>query len=82
MSGYIEMTRLLPVIDYAQGVDGTWRRNALLELKAPVCVICNAPLPAGRVDRRYCSSACRQRAHRNRNGAAGLRLQRPLARGA
>ena len=30
------------------------------------CLICAAPLP-GRADRRYCSPACRQAAHRRRS---------------
>ena len=33
---------------------------------ARVCAGCGRALPGGRADRRYCSSACRQRAHRAR----------------
>lgn len=29
-----------------------------------LCALCEGDLPRGRSDRRYCSNACRQRAHR------------------
>jgi hypothetical protein len=50
--------------------DALWRRQAL-HLPVPsgavkLCCSCNAALPAGRSDRATCSSACRQRAYRER----------------
>ncbi len=36
------------------------------------CASCGRPLTGGRADRLYCSSACRQRAHRMRLGRGPL----------
>ena len=50
--------------------DALYRRQALqlaARFGAPAgCHTCNAPLPIGRSDRTTCSSACRQRAYRER----------------
>ncbi len=41
-------------------------RRARARTLAIACTVCGAPLSARRSSRKYCSSACRQRAHRQR----------------
>jgi hypothetical protein len=44
------------------------RRRAEFEAENPrLCSVCQGPMPAGsRIDRWYCSDACRQKNHRQR----------------
>ncbi len=45
------------------------RRRARARTLATACTVCGAPLSARRSSRKYCSPACRQRAHRQRAAA-------------
>ena len=55
------------VCDNAQRAIEQRRRRARARTLATACTVCGAPLSARRSSRKYCSPACRQRAHRHRS---------------
>ena len=54
------------ICENAQRAAEQRRRRARGRTLAIACMVCGAPLSARRSSRKYCSPACRQRAHRKR----------------
>jgi len=54
------------ICENAQRAAEQRRRRARSRPLAIACMVCGAPLSARRSSRKYCSPACRQRAHRKR----------------
>jgi hypothetical protein len=53
------------------------RRERARSLAGRTCDGCNKPMPEGRADRNYCSSACRQKAYRARKKDPAASYQPP-----
>jgi hypothetical protein len=54
--------------------DQRWRRHRKRQ-KTSYCVQCNEEFATTRADAKYCSNACRQRAHRALAGCSGSRVR-------